>query len=144
MKTKEYTNIFSKFLITPTYQEKIISKDILLNYINTDYKHLLSSPEDFKKIINNLLNIFNKQIFVLIDRVKIENIISHRKWGKNLVTINGKEVILTLKTNLEDPFVFLKILHSFLINFSSIDNFINLKLEWKGSIYEINETINIY
>lgn len=140
---QEYVNINCKFLITPTYKEKIITKDILLNYINTDYKHLLSNMDEFKRIINNLLNIFNKQVFILIDSVKYENIINHSRWGKNFFPIKGKEITLTIKTNLEDPFVFLKIFHNFLVNFSSIDNFINLKLEWKGNIYEIKESINI-
>lgn len=139
---QEYVNIFPKFLVTPFYEEKIINKDTLLTYINTDYKHLLSSPENFKETINNLLNIFNKQLFILIDSIKIENVINHSKWGKNLIAIKGKEVTLTIKTNLEDPFVFLKVFHNFLVNFSSIDSFINLKLEWRGNIYEI-KSINI-
>ena len=140
---QEYMNIFPKFLVAPNYQERTITKDILLNYLNTDYKHLLSSPEDFKRIINNLLNMFNKQTFILIESVVIENTVSHIKWGKNFVPIKGKDITLVLHTNLEDPFIFLKVFHSFLVNFSSIDNYINLNMDWRGNIYEIKESINI-
>lgn len=138
---EEYTNITGNFLVLPTYENIQINKNIIMKYLNTDYKHLLSNSEEFIKIINNLLHYFNKETFILIESIRITPIIKHKKWGNTFVPIKGQEIFLKFKTNLVDPFFFLKILHIFITNYSSINIFINFKTIWNGHTYNVEESI---
>lgn len=134
-------NIECKFLTLPSYKPLEVSKDLIIKYLNTDYKHLLSNKDIFKKVINDLLNTFNKQLFILIDEIIIIDLVDYKKYNNQFVAIKGKEVFLLLKSNIENPFLFLQIFHKFLINFFTINIFINLKVKWNEEIYEVKEKI---
>jgi hypothetical protein len=142
LKFDNYINFSCKFLITPTYTITPVNIDNIFQYLNTDYKQLLSTPEIFQNVINNLLSMWPQKYFFIVNKVVCTNIISHQKWGKNFVPIMGKNIFLEIKTNAPDPLLFLKILHKFITNFSTINLFINLELEWKGVIYKIEEEIH--
>lgn len=139
---ENYNNLICNFIVVPHYVPAPITIENLFQYLNTDYKKLLSSPEILQIALNNLLDIYNKKYFTIIENIEINNIIAHKKWGKDLVPIKGKKVTLFLKSNLRDPWLFLKILHKFIVDFSTLDIFIDLQIEWKGVMYVINEDIS--
>jgi hypothetical protein len=134
-------NLECNFLTVPYYKNTEISKNLVIKYLNTDYKHLLLNKDLFKKIINDLLSIFNKQLFILIEEINILDLVDCKRFNNQFIAIKGKEIILTLKTNMEDPFLFGEVFHKFLVDFSSMNLFINLKIKWNEYIYEIKEKI---
>jgi type VI protein secretion system component VasA len=141
-KLEEYNNLFCNFLIPPNYSPVKMNMQELFEYINTDYKYLLSNEETLKEVLNNILNVYESKFFVVIENIKIKSIVSHKKWGKNFVPVMGKDVWIDIKSNMPDPLIFLKILHEFLVEFSTVNIFINLSTEWRSNIYTIKENIN--
>lgn len=129
------------FLFLPTYKEKSIDIINFLKYINTDYKFLLENKNVFLEVINNLLEIYNNGYGINIYDVNINPTIFHKKWGKYTVPIKGYNVEIFLKTNLVNPFIFIKILGKFISTFSTLDTFINLFTEWKNEIYSFQELL---